>query len=283
MKRYLQIEFLKIQGNNSFKIFSILFVVLLPLILFFLPTAFKDGIMGENTYPFLPKTATISWYYTAYLASWFSLFALSFIIVFHITNEYASKTVRQNIIDGYSKLDYLKSKFTLVIFMAVIATVYIFIVGLAVAAYFKVNQAPPVESFLPPSMQALSLPTEYGNVFDGVIFVLGYFLQILAYFILAVMVSVIVRKGALAVIIYFSLFFVELIFASQLGQALEPYVIYLPLHSFSSLVPFFKLESLAVGLTEVDALTWTNSLVSIAYMVIFILITKYVFNKRDVV
>lgn len=284
MKRFLQIEYLKIKGNNSFKVFSLLFVVFLPIIVILLPIIFKDGMLGDDTYPLMPRSASASWYFTSYVASWFSLFILSFIIIFHITNEYASKTVRQNIIDGYTKLDFLKSKIGMVMFMAVVATVYVFLVGLIAGVYFKANQPAPVSTPAIPGLPAMSSVTEFGGLFDGILFVLGYFLQVLAYFILAVMVSVLLRKGALAVMVYFGVFLIEIIFVSQLeGQGMENLVAFFPLHAFSSLLPFFGFEALVFGMGEVEPLTLLNSIISIVYIGIFIFITKYVFFKRDVV
>lgn len=284
MKKFLQIEYLKIKGNNSFKVFSLIFVVFLPIIVILLPVIFKDGLLGPDTYPIMPRSASASWYFTSYVASWFSLFILSFIIIFHITNEYASKTVRQNIIDGYSKFDFLKSKIGMVLFMAITATVYVFIVGLIAGVYFKTNQPAPVSMPTMPGLPVVSSVTDFGNLFDGILFVLGYFLQVLAYFILAVMISVLLRKGALAVMVYFGVFLIELIFVSQLeSQGMENMIEFFPLTAFSSLLPFFGFDALIFGMGEVEPLTLMNSIISIVYIGIFIFITKYVFFKRDVV
>jgi ABC-type transport system involved in multi-copper enzyme maturation permease subunit len=283
MKKFLQIEYLKIKGNNSFKVFSLIFIVFLPILVILLPSIWKDSfIWGENSYPFMPRMASVSWYYTTYVASWFSLFILSFIIIFHITNEYAAKTVRQNIIDGYSKLDFLKSKLAMVLFMAVVATAYVFIVGLIAGIYFSNNQP---EAIVSPMIPGLSAPYsgDFGSLFDGVIFLLGYFLQVLGYFVLAVLVSVMVRKGALAVIIYFALFFLEMIFILMNSDNLEGFEVYFPLSSFSSLLPFFGFEALLTGLGEIEPLTLTNAIVSTVYIALFVLLTRYMFFKRDVV
>jgi ABC-2 type transport system permease protein len=285
MKFFLQIEYLKIKGNNSFKVFSLIFMVFLPIIVILLPSIFKDGFLGPDTYPLMPRSAESSWYYTSYVASWFSLFILSFIIIFHITNEYSAKTVRQNIIDGYTKIDFLKSKISMVLIMAIMATLYVLIIGFIAGIYFKANQ--PIVSLSPlpiPGAPTLDFPTDFGGMFEGLLFVLGYFLQVLAYFILAVFISIWLRKGALAVIVYFSMFLVEIIFVSQLNsQGLENVTNYFPLHSFSSLLPNFEISFLIFGLGEVEHLSVLNSIVSIVYILLFVFITKFIFYKRDVV
>ena len=287
MKKYLQIEYLKIKSNNSFKVFSLIFLVFLPIIVIFLPSVFEFNMMGGGSVnPLIPKTAQSTWYFTTYTASWFSLFILSFIIIFHITNEYASKTVRQNIIDGYSKIDFLKSKFAMVLFMAIVASLYVFLVGVVAVLYFKANQPEQIsneilEQF---NVSGISTSVTFGSVFDGLIFVLAYFLQVLAYFILAVFVSFILRKGALAIIVYFGLFLLEIILVGQLSsQDLESVTPYFPLRSFSLLLPNFEWSYLFIGLEAGQSLTILNAFVALVYMALFVLITKLVFVKRDVV
>ncbi len=293
MKKYLQIEYMKIKGNSSFKVFTLLFLILMPIIIIVLPSYFKDGLFGlgmEDSYPFMPRTASSTWYYTTYIASWFSFYLLSFIIIFHITNEYAAKTVRQNIIDGYSKMDYLKSKIGMVVFMATTATLYVFIIGLIAAFYFKANQPDPstqmpdLASMMAGDMSNNSTVLEFGGMFDGILFVLGYYIQVLAYFIVAVLVSMLVRKGALAVLLFFGIFFLNMILSGVIGmQGFEEVVSYLPFNSFSSLLPNFEMQFLVFGLGEMETLSLTNALISTAYIILFIFLTKVIFYKRDVV
>lgn len=293
MKRYLQIEYMKIKGNSSFKVFTLLFLILMPVIIIILPSFFKDGLFGfgmEDSYPFMPRTASSTWYYTTYIASWFSFYLLSFIIIFHITNEYAAKTVRQNIIDGYSKLDYLKSKIGMVIFMATTATLYVFVIGLVATLYFQNNQPDPstqmpdMMSMMGGNLSNNSTTVEFGGMFDGLLFLLGYFIQVLAYFIVAVLVSMLVRKGALAVLLFFGVFFIHMILSSVIGmQGFEGVLDYLPFNAFSGLLPNFEFQFLLFGLGEMETLSMENAVVSIAYIILFIFLTKLIFYKRDVV
>lgn len=293
MKKYLQIEYMKIKGNTSFKVFTLLFLILMPIIIIVLPSYFKDGIFGfgmNDSYPFMPRSASSTWYYTTYIASWFSFYLLSFIIIFHITNEYAAKTVRQNIIDGYSKLDYLKSKIGMVVFMASTATLYVFIIGLIAVLYFQNNQ-PDTSTQLVDFADLfgivssdMAIVTEFGGMFDGILFILGYFIQVLAYFTVAVLVSMLVRKGALAVLLFFGIFFINMILSGVLSmQGFENIIDYLPMNSFSALLPNFEFKFLIFGLGEMETLSLINAVISVAYIVFFIFLTKVIFYKRDVV
>jgi len=293
MMKYLQIEYMKIKGNSSFKVFTLLFLILMPIIIIVLPSYYKDGLFGlgmDDSYPFMPRTASSTWYYTTYIASWFSFYLLSFIIIFHITNEYAAKTVRQNIIDGYSKMDYLKSKIGMVVFMATAASLYVFLVGIVAVLYFKSNQPDSstqmtdLTSIVSGMLSDTPAVTEFGGMFNGLLFVLGFYIQILAYFIVAVLVSMLVRKGALAVLLFFGVFFINMILTGIIGmQGLEKIVDYLPFNSFSALLPNFDLQFLILGIGEMETLTFTNTLVSLGYIALFIYLTKVIFYKRDVV
>ena len=49
-----------------------------------------------------------------------------------ITNEVQYRTHRQNIIDGWSRMDFLKAKFSMLIFFVAVSTLLVFIIALIV-------------------------------------------------------------------------------------------------------------------------------------------------------
>ncbi|MDX1351322.1 MAG: hypothetical protein R3279_13785, partial [Putridiphycobacter sp.] len=197
----LKTEYLKLKGNTSFKVFTIFFLVFLPIIFFTVPTFFKHGMQGLNSYPFLPRDYETTWYFTAYLASWFSLFILAFVLIFHITNEYTYKTVRQNIIDGYSRSDFFKSKLYMLLAIAIIASVYVFLVGLTASWYFQTFSV--AQGFDYSSIQQMGgdlsalqdmfngdsqemVPVAFmDELWEGSLAIVSYFVQILAYLVFA--------------------------------------------------------------------------------------------------
>jgi hypothetical protein len=56
-----------------------------------------------------------TWHTVAFLSSNFIVIP-SLLVIMLVTNEYNYKTHRQNIIDGWSRTDFLKAKFSLLIF-----------------------------------------------------------------------------------------------------------------------------------------------------------------------
>lgn len=295
----LKTEYLKLKGNTSFKVFSIFFLVFLPVIIFTVPTFVEHGMNGLNSFPFLPRDYETTWYFTAYLASWFSLFILAFVLIFHITNEYTYKTVRQNIIDGYSRSDFFKSKLYMLLAIAIIATVYVGLVGLSASWYFQTFSV--AEGFDYSSLQkmggdlsALSdmfnganqemVEVEfYDSLWDGSLAVVSYFVQILAYLIFAMFIAFSLKRGATSVIVYIGAFLVEKIVGAQfLSQDLEVISENLPLYSFSQVLPNPELTELVTGLESVETLNTTYVILSVVYMVLFLILTRWIFSRRDV-
>lgn len=297
--KILKTEYLKLKGNTSFKVFAIFFLVFLPGIIFTAPTFMKHGMEGLNSYPLLPRNHETTWYFTAYLASWFSLFILAFVLIFHITNEFAYKTVRQNIIDGYSRADFFKSKLYMLLAIAIIATIYVGLVGLSASWYFQtfsVAEGFDFNSIMATGGDLSSLSEAFSegpskmvsvsfsdDLTTGFIAVLSYFVQILAYLIFAMFIAFSLKRGALAVIVYIGAFLVEKIIGAQFqSQDLEVISENLPLFSFSQVLPNPDLADLLTGLQSVDTLNTKYVIISLVYMVLFLLLTRWIFGRRDV-
>lgn len=298
--KIINIEYLKLKGNTSFKVFTLFFIVFLPIIIFTIPLLMKDGFFGESTYPLLPRSFETTWYFTAYVASWFSMFLLSFILIFHVTNEYTYKTVRQNILDGYSRYDFLKSKLYMMFFIAIVATVYVFIVGFSAGFYFQTFEVQaglsinPLDIMNPESIEnPMELMTgmdevedvslDFGSFTDGIGSVLSYFVQVLGYLTFAVFIGFLLKRGATSVIVFFSLFIVEFIAGAYLSYQELPWISEnLPLATFSAVLPNPGLTEIVMGLETVETLDTTKVLVSLAYIVLFLFLTKVIFFRRDV-
>lgn len=298
--KLLKTEYLKLKGNTSFKIFSIFFLVFLPVIVFTVPAIIENGMQGENSYPFLPRDYETTWYFTAYLASWFSLFILSFILIFHITNEYAYKTVRQNIIDGYSRLDFFKSKLYMLVTIAIIATIYVGVVGFSASLYYQTFNVSDGVDISPLSILGGEVPDMNAvmdqfrakemhqldfddNLWTGSLAVISYFIQVLAYLVFAMFIAFFLKKGATSVIVYFGFFLVEKIVGVQLAaKNLDSISDHLPLRSFSQVLPNPEFTDIITGLQSVDTLNAKYVVISIIYMFLFMILTRWIFGRRDV-
>ena len=186
----------------------------------------------------------------------FVLIGMLFILL--ITNEVQYRTHRQNIIDGWSRMDFLKAKFTIMVFFVLVSTLLVFIMGLIVGSQFSASAV---------------------NMFEGVHFV-GYFaLMATLYLMLAFLVAILIKRTGLSIIIYFAvvcivdnvLWLVFTLKESQLGY-------YMPLEAVDSLVPNPFKPKIMEKRTVAD---YTLIIAAFAYITLYVYIIINYFRKTD--
>ncbi len=283
--KLLQIEYKKIVGNKSFKVFSLMFLVFLPLLIILVPALVGDTINGVGFYPLVPSSYELTWYTTSVISSWFCFFLLSFVLIYHITNEYSYRTVRQNVIDGFTRIEYLKGKLLLMLAITLIATAYVFIVGLIGGLYFSTieHTSATLINIMSGTEGEVAVIEDFGSVFDGVSNVFRFFIQTVGGFSFAFFVAFALRKGILAVLIFYSAFLVELIARAILrGRNLEFINDYLPLNSIKNTLRFPNFVEIFQGISSPDAIDWIAVVLTLVYSALFIYLAKALFFKRDI-
>ncbi|MFN7676393.1 ABC transporter permease, partial [Flavobacterium sp.] len=128
MKRLLAIELQKIWKNRASRILTISYFVILSFIALIASIKFDIGNfklhfaeMGIFNFPYI-------WHFNTYIASILKLF-LAIVIVSMMANEYSYGTLKQNLIDGMSKKEFILSKFLTVILFAFTSTVFVFVMS----------------------------------------------------------------------------------------------------------------------------------------------------------
>lgn len=133
MKTLLTTEWLKLKKYRTFWILLGFFALLLPLWNY----GIANGVMkfGSGDINVLNKAYTFSFVWQN-LGFWTSIFVvfIAILIIIITTNEYQFKTNRQNIIDGWKRLDFYHAKWMMVLLLSLLTTLYVFIVGVALAA-----------------------------------------------------------------------------------------------------------------------------------------------------
>lgn len=228
MLQRLAIEWLKLKSYRTFWILSglYLFSILgLNLIVFRIQQSIykakeaqgmAEMILGRTPYSF-PTT----WQMTAYVSS-FLLFIPGLIMVICLTNEFSYRTHRQNIIDGWNRREFISVKILLAVIMSAISTIMV-IISAVIFGFADGNES-------------LS--------FDNFQYIPYYFLQATSYSMVAVLIAVLVKRGGLAIGIYFlySLILenvVKVLLNYKGGTAGR----YLPLQSSDELIPFPLLQN----------------------------------------
>lgn len=120
----------------------------------------------------------IIWHITTFFASYFKFF-FAIVVVSMIGNEYSNKTLKQNLIDGLSKKEFILSKFYTILFFSLCATVLIgvatFLIGLYYSSY-----------------------TEASIIFREIEFLVAYFVKLVGFFSLCLFFGMLVKRSAFA-------------------------------------------------------------------------------------
>jgi ABC-2 type transport system permease protein len=179
MLRLLKIEWNKIFYYKTARIFTLLYFLMLILmgvgIAVIKPRvgdlALNLSKLGMFDFPFI-------WQNMTYMFAMGKIF-LAVIIITNITNEYSNNTLKQNLIDGLSKSEFLKSKILSSVLLAFVSTLFVLVITLILGVFIFPNE----HSFL-----------------DGIEFIGSYFLKLILFFTLCLFFSIFLRKSAFALL-----------------------------------------------------------------------------------
>ena len=175
MKRLFLIEFDKLYANRISRILIVGYFALMTSIALIAAIKFDIGPIkfhlaeqGIFNFPYI-------WHFNTFVAAWFKLF-LAIVIVSMIANEYSNKTIKQNLIDGLSKKEFLLSKFLVILFLSLVSTLYIFVISLALGLTF-------------------SNYTELGIVFSEMEYLLAFFIKLIGFFSFCFFLGVLIKRS----------------------------------------------------------------------------------------
>ena len=225
MKRLLAIELQKIWKNRASKILTITYFTLLSSVALISAIKFDLGFIhidaaeqGMYNFPFI-------WHFNSYFAALLKIF-LAVVIVSMMANEYSYGTLKQNLIDGMSKKEFIYSKFLTVILFAGISTLFVFIVSLILGLIF-------------------SDYNEMGIIFSQMDYLLAYFVKLVGFFSFCLFLGVLIKRSAFALGFLFFWFFTEKIIYGILGR-----FVYDDFDFAKKIMAFFPLESMSNLLVE---------------------------------
>lgn len=155
------------------------------------------------------------------LVWWSGLFKvlLGIMVVISITNEYSYRTIRQNIIDGLSRWEFIGSKMLLNILLSLMSVALIFVIALITGFIYT------------PEIQ-------WKYVFTDMEFYLAYFLEIFEYLSFALLLGILVRRSGLTIILLLLSSMLELIIKLNVDDYFPDAIPFFPLESITRLVPF---------------------------------------------
>jgi len=178
MKRLISIELQKIWKNKASKVLTLTYFILLSFIALIAsikfdigPFKFHVAEMGIFNFPYI-------WHFNTYVAALLKLF-LAIVIVSMMANEYSYGTLKQNLIDGLSKKEFILSKFLTVVLFALCSTVFVFVMSLILGFSF-------------------SSYTELDVVFMDLDYLLAFFVKLVGFFSFCLFLGILVKRSAFA-------------------------------------------------------------------------------------
>lgn len=219
MINLLKIEWLKIKTYKAFWIFSILYFFSILGINYtgYYFNHLAASVPGSSMLLGTPYGFPKVWQTVGWMSSWLLYFP-GILFIMLLANEFNFKTHRQNIIDGWSRIDFISVKFVFALLFSVVATFFNGLVALL-----------------------------FGLLTSGSLFTLlglenlGYiFIQTVAYITFAMFMAVLFRRSGIAIAIFclFGLIFEWLIMEFvNLTLHLSPAGYFLPLRVTNVMLP----------------------------------------------
>lgn len=232
MIRLLKIELQKVRPSRSFKVlasmyFIALFIICVGVMPFFqyLKSKFEDFDMDGIDPTIIPFYEFPDiWQNITSVAIYFKLL-LGFSLIYSITNEFSYRTIRQNVIDGLSKREFVMSKIAMAGFLSVASAALLFVLGLITGLIY-------------------STEIGFALVFENSYFILVFALQLFTFLVFTLLVGTLIKKSiiAMGVLIFWTLVVENVIWARMMYLKQEWIGYVLPVKSINQLihVPFPK-------------------------------------------
>ena len=265
MNRLFKIEILKIRSNASFWVLAALHIAVILLVVVSGKMFLRSlSIQGETISNMIdPKAIPLYqfpdiWHNITYVAA-FLKFILAIYVIISITSEINYNTLRQNIMNGLSRKDFLVSKLFLIMLLALASTLFVFLTGLIIG--FVSTPEPQLNDII-----------KYSG------FIPAYFLLLTVYLIFALLIGLLIKKTGLALgLMFLYTLIIEPIIAFRIN--VEWIKGLLPIKAINNLIhmPFGKYI-----LREVkDYVAPADILIVLAYAALFIWLIYLLLKKRD--
>ena len=276
MVRLLQIEFIKLWNNRASKILISSYFVLLTSIALIAaikfdigPVKFHLADQGIFNFPYI-------WHFNTFMTALFKLF-LAIVIVSMMANEYSNKTIKQNLIDGLSKKEFILSKFLTVISFSLISTVFVFVVSLILGLIY-------------------SDYNEIGIIFSDLQFLLAFFVKLVGFFSFCLFLGIFVKRSAFALGFLILWAILEQIVFGLLGwkvmswDAAKSVKDFFPLESMTNLIkePFTRLsavqnigQQIGENMRFDYQVYWYEFLIVLFWTALFVYLSYALLKKRD--
>jgi len=263
MLKLLGIEWMKVRNYRTFWILLGIIVVSIPAFSYMVYNL-TDNTFPKNRHGQSPLGTPFAFPDAWHTISWFSslLFVLPAILVITLTtNEFTFKTHRQNIIDGWSRNQFISVKLIGVLFLSVLCTV---VVLLTVLGFGYLGNKGLLKV----------------SAWEGSRFLFFYFVEVLSYSMIAFVIAVLIKRSGLAIGIFLIYMIAEQVIMAILTNVYKLTAgQYLPEETTDRLIP---LPFIQIG----DPANWEHRIpgyliAAAIYLVIYCVVTGRYFLKSD--
>jgi ABC-type transport system involved in multi-copper enzyme maturation permease subunit len=185
---------------------------------------------------------------------------LAVMVVISVTNEFAYRTIRQNVIDGLSRTEFFLSKVLTNVVLCLASVLLIFMIGLVTGLIYS------------PSIELESMLTDLE-------FFPAYFLELFFFLSYALMLSVLIQRSGLTIILLLLSQMIEGIITSNLDDELPGIIPFFPMRSIWYLIewPFPRYAFQEIQ----DYVSWGSVLIVVGWICIFNYASYRKLNKAD--
>ena len=261
MQHLLKIEWLKVKNYKAFWIFSILYSFAILGINY---TGFYVNELAAQNMPAseillgTPYAFPKVWQTVGFMSSWLLYFP-GILFIMLLTNEFNFKTHRQNIIDGWTRKEFVTVKFIFAILFSLVATFFNFLVALLFGM----------------------ITTGSHFSFAGVENIGYIFIQTVAYITFAMFLAVLLRRSGAAIAVFFlyGLIFEYLITTLlNFKMNLTPFGYFLPLQVTDVMLPIpFGNQIIYKGAPDL----WILVIASVVYICAYYFFALKKFTEED--
>jgi ABC-2 type transport system permease protein len=199
------------------------------------------------------------WQNLIYISGFFKLI-LAFLVVISITNEFTYRTIRQNIIDGMSRAEFLLSKVLTNVLLSALSCVMVFLIALVTGIIYT------------PELELAFMFTDLG-------FLGAYFLEVFTFLSYTLMLGLLIQRSGLTIVVLSLSAMIEAIVKANIDDTFPGLIQFFPMEAISNLVamPFPKYVFQEVQ----DYVSLSAVAIATAWLIIFNYISHLKLQKSD--
>lgn len=162
------------------------------------------------------------WQNLVYISGFFKI-VIGIMVVISITNEFSYRTIRQNIIDGLSRWEFLQTKILTNVLLSLMSAVLVYLIAMVTGLIY-------------------SRDLIFSDIFSEFEFFPAYFLEVFAFLSYALMLGILVQRSGLTIILLMLSSMLEKIIKVNLPEGAVWLEQFFPMESITNLVqmPFAR-------------------------------------------